>query len=154
MRALIQRVSRCSIAIHNSVHSSIGQGMLILLGVRSDDVPADAEYLAVRSSNLRIFSDAEGKMNFSIDEVHGSAMVVSQFTLYADTRKGNRPSYTDSAPPESAEKLYEHFLSTLRSRLGAERVAAGVFREMMKVELVNDGPVTVLLESKPHLSTE
>jgi len=148
MRALVQKVKRCSVGIDGVVHSSIGSGMLILLGVRQSDTPADAQYLAERCANLRIFDDESGKMNLSVKDVAGAAMVVSQFTLYGDTRKGNRPSYTDAAPPERAEQLYEAFVNHLREQLGAANVATGVFRAMMQVELVNDGPVTVLLESK------
>ncbi len=136
--------------MNGSLHSSIGPGMLILLGVKQTDSPAEARYLAGRCATLRIFDDAGGTMNLSVRDVQGSAMVVSQFTLYGDTRKGNRPSYTDAAPPEIAETLYENFVSQLRQEIGADRVATGVFRAMMDVELVNDGPVTVLLESKNH----
>lgn len=150
MRALIQRVKRCSVSMNGSLHSSIGPGMLILLGVKQTDSLAEARYLAGRCATLRIFDDAGGTMNLSVRDVQGSAMVVSQFTLYGDTRKGNRPSYTDAAPPEIAETLYENFVSQLRQEIGADRVATGVFRAMMDVELVNDGPVTVLLESKNH----
>ena len=148
MRALIQRVRRCSVAIGGKDHSSIGPGMLILLGVRQTDQEADAEYLAGRCAALRIFEDQEGKMNLAVKEIGGSAMVVSQFTLYGDTRKGNRPSYSEAAPPEKAEALYEHFVRILRMTLGDDKVATGVFRAMMDVELVNDGPVTVTVESK------
>ena len=148
MRALIQRVRRCSVAIGGKDHSSIGPGMLILLGVRQTDQEADAEYLAGRCAALRIFEDQEGKMNLAVKEIGGSAMVVSHFTLYGDTRKGNRPSYSEAAPPEKAEALYEHFVRILRMTLGDDKVATGVFRAMMDVELVNDGPVTVTVESK------
>lgn len=150
MRALIQRVKRCSVSMNGSLHSSIGPGMLIFLGVKQTDSPAEAQSLAERCANLRIFDDVSGKMNLSVRDVQGSAMVVSQFTLYGDTRKGNRPSYSDAAPPEMAERLYEEFVQQLRRQIGADRVATGVFRAMMDVELVNDGPVTVLLESKNH----
>lgn len=150
MRALIQRVKRCSVSINGALHSSIGRGILILLGVGQTDGSDDAAYLAERCAHLRIFDDAEGKMNRSVREVQGSALVVSQFTLYGDTRKGNRPSYAEAAPPDVAEKLYNEFVSHLRRHVGAEKVETGVFRAMMEVELVNDGPVTVLLESKNH----
>lgn len=148
MRALIQRVKRCSVSIDGSCHSAIGPGLLILLGVRVSDVSNDAEYLADRCSALRIFDDEQGKMNLSVKERGGQVMVVSQFTLYGDTRKGNRPSYSDAAGPELAERLYEHFVAHLRRNLGDRSVATGVFRAMMDVELVNDGPVTVSVESK------
>jgi D-tyrosyl-tRNA(Tyr) deacylase len=122
--------------------------MLILLGVKQSDDEADAQYLADRCAALRIFDDEEGKMNLSVKDVGGEAMVVSQFTLYGDTRKGNRPSYSEAAPPELAERLYESFVRRLRESLGHAKVATGVFRAMMDVELVNDGPVTVAIESK------
>ncbi len=148
MRALIQRVRRASVVINGETHSSIGPGMLILLGMKQSDQETDAEYLAGRCAALRIFEDEEGKMNLGVKDVGGSALVVSQFTLYGDTRKGNRPSYSEAAPPERAESLYEHFVQVLRTSLGADKVATGVFRAMMDVELVNDGPVTVMVESK------
>lgn len=148
MRALVQRVKKCSVAIGGNVHSSIGMGMLILLGVKNGDTETDAEYLAERCATLRIFEDTAGKMNLSVKDVKGEAMVVSQFTLYGDTRKGNRPSYTDAAPPQIAEALYVHFANNLRKLLGERCVATGVFRAMMDVELINDGPVTLVVESK------
>jgi D-tyrosyl-tRNA(Tyr) deacylase len=122
--------------------------MLILLGVKQGDQAADAEYLADRCSALRIFEDPQGKMNLSVRDVRASVMVVSQFTLYGDTRKGNRPSYSEAAAPAEAEALYQHFARRMSLSLGEERVATGVFRAMMDVELVNDGPVTVMVESK------
>ena len=148
MRALIQRVHCCSVAIGGNIHSSIGAGMLILLAVKQGDQSTDAEYLADRCAALRIFDDPEGKMNLSVKDVGGSVMVVSQFTLYGDTRKGNRPSYSEAAAPDEAEALYEHFTRRMRLSLGDERIATGVFRAMMDVELINDGPVTVMVESK------
>jgi len=122
--------------------------MLILVGVKQSDQGSDAESLADRCAALRIFEDPRGKMNLALKDVGGSAMVVSQFTLYGDTRRGNRPSYSEAAPPEQAEALYEHFIRRLRLSLGDDKVATGVFRAMMDVELVNDGPVTVTVESK------
>jgi D-aminoacyl-tRNA deacylase len=148
MRALVQRVKRCSVTIDGTLQSSIGRGMLILLGVKHSDTDSDAEYLAERCLSLRIFEDSSGKMNCSIKDVQGDAMVVSQFTLYGDTRKGNRPSYTDAAPPQIAEALYELFINQLKKHGGDSHIASGVFRAMMDVELVNDGPVTVMVESK------
>ncbi|MBI3005067.1 MAG: D-tyrosyl-tRNA(Tyr) deacylase [Ignavibacteriales bacterium] len=148
MRAVLQRVRHCSVRIQGEVHSSIEKGILIFLGVKNGDIPNDAKYLAERCASLRVFDDAQGKMNLSVRDVQGSAMVVSQFTVYADTRKGTRPNYTQAAPPEVAEKLYHHFVDELTHLLGKEKVASGVFREMMDVELVNDGPVTITLESK------
>ena len=152
MRALVQRVTRCSVNINGSRHSAIESGILILLGVKQGDSSPDAQYLAERCANLRIFDDPDGKMNLSVQDVGGSAMVVSQFTLYGDTRKGNRPSYIEAAPPQDAERLYEEFTAYLRTVLGEQRVATGVFRAMMDVELVNNGPVTILLESKNNQS--
>ena len=148
MKALIQRVRRCSVTIDGIERSSIGHGMLILLGVKQDDKEEDSTYLAERCAALRIFEDPQGKMNLSVRDVEGAAMVVSQFTLYGDTRRGNRPSYSTAAPPELAERLYESFVSHLRTLIGDKNVASGVFRAMMDVELVNDGPVTVMVESK------
>jgi D-tyrosyl-tRNA(Tyr) deacylase len=148
MRALIQRVKRCSINIDGMQYSSIEAGMLILLGIKAGDTEEDAVYLAERCSSLRIFEDAAGKMNLSVKDAGGNIMVVSQFTLYGDTRKGNRPSYTDAAPPEIAEPLYENFLAHLRKLQSEISVASGKFRAMMDVELINDGPVTLMLESK------
>lgn len=122
--------------------------MLVLLGVRDSDAETDAEYLAERCAALRIFEDTQGKMNLSIRDINGEAMVVSQFTLYGDTRKGNRPSYSEAAAPPLAEALYEHFVVCLRNLLGVQKVVTGVFRAKMNVELVNDGPVTLMVESK------
>jgi D-aminoacyl-tRNA deacylase len=148
MKALIQRVRRCSVTISGVQQSSIGPGMLVLLGVRQGDTADDAAYLAERCTSLRIFEDPQGKMNLSVRDTSGSVMVVSQFTLYGDTTRGNRPSYSTAAPPETAERLYQHFVQCLRGALGNAKVATGVFRAMMDVDLVNDGPVTVMVESK------
>jgi D-tyrosyl-tRNA(Tyr) deacylase len=127
--------------------------MLILLGVRAGDSEAEAQYLADRCAALRIFEDKDGKMNLSVQEVDGSAMVVSQFTLYGDTSKGNRPGFTEAAPPDVANALYEKFVARLKQRLGDDKVATGVFRAMMEVELVNDGPVTVMVQSKSEVNS-
>ncbi len=148
MRVLVQRVKRCSVTIEGTLHSSIEKGMLILLGIKKGDTESDAEYLAERCSSLRIFEDKTGKMNLSVKDVKGEAIVVSQFTLYGDTQKGNRPSYSDAAPPQIAEALYDHFNRHLKKHLDEQHVASGIFRAMMDVELVNDGPVTLMLESK------
>lgn len=148
MRALIQRVKEASVRIENQRHSSIGQGILVFLGVRQGDTTEDAGYVSERCSNLRIFEDSEGKMNLSVKDIKGSALVVSQFTLYADTSRGNRPGFSLAAQPETAEVLYEEFVRSLRLHMGNDRVKTGVFRTMMDVELVNDGPVTLTLESK------
>jgi D-aminoacyl-tRNA deacylase len=148
MRALVQRVSEARVTVGDAVTGSIGRGYLVFLGVKTDDTIDDAGYLASRVAALRIFNDAEGKMNLSLRDVGGAVLAVSQFTLHADTRKGNRPSYVHAAEPELAERLYEAFVSGLRAALGKERVATGAFRAMMQVALVNDGPVTVMLQSK------
>ena len=152
MRALIQRVERSSVSIDGKLHSEIGCGMLILLGVKDTDTATDAEALAEKCANLRIFDDDQGRMNINIRDAAGSAMVVSQFTLYGDTRRGNRPSYIEAAPPEKAEELYSEFAHHLGALLGQDRVKTGVFKAMMQIELVNDGPVTILLESKSSTS--
>jgi len=148
VRALVQRVKKCAVSIDGQRQSAIGPGMLILLGVKKTDTAAHAGYLADRCAALRIFDDSDGKMNISVRESNGEVMVVSQFTLYGDTRKGNRPSYSEAAGPEHAETLYNDFVRKLRSILGEARVRTGTFRAMMDVELINDGPVTVMIESK------
>ena len=151
MRALVQRVKQASVSIGGAVYSEITNGMLVLLGITHSDTPDDAHYLAQRCGNLRIFEDNEGKMNLSLKGNDGGALVVSQFTLYADTRKGHRPSFVDAARPEIAEPLYNTFVNALRSEIGESRVRTGVFREMMDISLINDGPVTIMLESKNQL---
>jgi D-aminoacyl-tRNA deacylase len=148
MKALVQRVSSGSVAVEGVPHASIGPGYVILLGVKRGDTPADAAALAQRCAALRVFEDGGGKLNLSIADAGGSALVVSQFTLYADTRRGNRPGFTDAAPPEEAEPLYQAFTARLRDILGSERVCTGVFQSTMAVTIVNDGPVTIMLESR------
>lgn len=148
MRALVQRVSEASVWIDGKNHAAIRAGMLIFLGITHTDKEADAEYLAAKCSHLRMFEDGEGKLNLSVGEIGGGILIVSQFTLFGDTRKGNRPGFQEAAAPEHAEPLYEFFAQTLRNELGAGNVATGLFRAMMKVQLVNDGPVTLMLESK------
>ena len=148
MRAVIQRVSSASVTIDGKLFSSIENGLLILLGIKSGDGEAEVKYLAEKCIGLRIFEDQEEKMNLSITDVNGSILVVSQFTLYGDTRKGNRPSFVEAAPPQIAEPLYEKFVLLLQDSLGKEKVVTGIFRAMMDVALVNDGPVTVIVESK------
>ncbi len=147
MRALIQRVKSASVVVDGSERGRVGHGLLIFLGVGRRDTRETARALAARCAALRIIGDEEGKMNRSVKETGGGALVISQFTLYADTRKGNRPSFTDAAPPKEAEELYENFVECLRSDLGREKVATGVFGAMMDVHLVNDGPVTVMVEN-------
>ena len=145
MRAVVQRVSRASVTVEGEAVGSIGRGFLVLLGVAREDAPPDAEYLAEKVAGLRLFEDADGKMNLSLADVGGACLVVSQFTLYGDCRKGRRPSFVSAAPPEQAERLYEVFVETVRTH--GISVATGRFRKHMYVELVNDGPVTLLLDS-------
>jgi D-tyrosyl-tRNA(Tyr) deacylase len=147
MKALIQRVTKASVTIEGQVHGSIGHGLLILLGVGVDDALADAEKLASRIPRLRIFNDENGLMNLSCSDVGGEYLVISQFTLHADSRKGNRPSYIRAARPEQAIPLYEHFIAIL-SKESARDVQKGVFGADMKVELLNDGPVTIMMDTK------
>jgi D-aminoacyl-tRNA deacylase len=147
MKALIQRVARGSVTVDGEIVGQIGRGFVVLLGVKTGDTEEDARYLAHRTVNLRIFCDAQEKMNLSVQDVNGQVLVVSQFTLYADTRKGNRPGFTDAAPPAEAERLYGVYVEALQRELGAERVATGRFRTSMKVEILNDGPVTIELTS-------
>jgi D-tyrosyl-tRNA(Tyr) deacylase len=150
MKAVIQRVKKCAVKVGGKVKSEIASGILILLGVHEDDTEEDASNLADKCAALRIFDDGSGKMNLSVRDVGGCAMVVSQFTLYGDVRKGNRPNYMQAAKPELAERLYNYFVSCLEKSLGKEKIATGIFREMMDVELTNDGPVTIIIEIKEH----
>lgn len=145
MKALIQRVAEASVEVQGERVSEIGQGFLILLGITHGDGPAEVEKLARKIAALRIFEDENGLMNKSVTDVGGSVLVVSQFTLYADTQKGNRPSFVSAARPEHAEPLYNELVRQLRLTLGAGRVGTGVFGAEMKVRLLNDGPVTVEL---------
>lgn len=146
MRAVLQRVSRANVAAAGKVIGEIGQGILVLLGVEPSDTEEDARQLADKTIALRIFDDADGKMNLSLEEVAGAILVVSQFTLLGDCRKGRRPSFIGAAQPELAERLYDTFVGAIGSR--GIRVATGKFRATMEVELVNDGPVTLLLDSR------
>jgi D-tyrosyl-tRNA(Tyr) deacylase len=146
MRAVVQRVSRARVTVAEEMVGQIGHGLLVLLGIARDDTVAEAQWLADKIVGLRIFADAEGKMNRSLAEVGGEALVVSQFTLYGDCQKGRRPSFVDAAPPEVAIPLYENFLLAVRA-LGIP-TATGRFGAMMQVELINDGPVTLIVESK------
>jgi len=148
MRALVQRVTEGSVTIDGKIHSRIGKGFVILLGIRKGDTRDRAISMAERCSNLRLFQDAEGKMNLALKEVGGSVLVVSQFTLYGDTRKGNRPGFSEAAPAVEAELLYDEFVEQMSSRIGRNNVMTGVFRAMMQVATVNDGPVTVILEEE------
>jgi D-tyrosyl-tRNA(Tyr) deacylase len=147
MRALIQRVARAEVRVADTIVGSIDRGLLVLLGVREGDTPRDVEYLASKVVMLRIFEDVKGKMNHDVQDIQGAVLVVSQFTLYADSRKGRRPSFTQAAPPALAQQLYETFLAEV-ARYGVP-VAHGAFGAHMAVSLVNDGPVTIWLESPP-----
>jgi len=147
MRIVLQRVKRASVTVDGVVTGRIGPGILLLLGVHRDDTPADADYLADKCAQLRIFEDDAGKMNRSLLDAGGSALVVSQFTLFADTHKGRRPSFIEAAPADKGRELYEYFVDALRQTVPV--VETGVFGAMMDVELVNDGPVTILLEKQP-----
>jgi len=146
MRAVIQRVSRAKVSVTGENVGEIGKGILVLLGVSNDDTEKDAVYLLEKTLNLRIFEDADGKMNLSLLDTKGEFLVVSQFTLYADVRKGRRPSFIEAAAPEKADLLYDFFVA--EARLQIEKVGTGRFRAMMNVELVNDGPVTIMMDSR------
>lgn len=145
MRAVVQRVKRASVTVNGEVVGRIEKGLLVLLGVGRDDTEADADYLAAKIAGLRVFEDGEGKMNLAAADVGGAVLAVSQFTLYGDVRRGKRPSFDDAAPPDLARKLYESFVQRIRD--AGLRCETGRFQEMMDVELVNDGPVTILLDS-------
>jgi D-tyrosyl-tRNA(Tyr) deacylase len=146
MRAVVQRVDSAKVSVEAQEISSIGRGILLLLGIEKGDGREDADYLLDKVVNLRIFEDSEGKMNLSLLDISGSMLVVSQFTLLADCRKGRRPDFGNAERPEQSRENYEYFLRKVKSRIRI--VKAGKFQEMMKVELVNDGPVTILLDSK------
>jgi D-aminoacyl-tRNA deacylase len=146
MRAVVQRVTRAKVTVEDQTVGEIGKGLVVLLGVARDDSEADAGYLAAKIVSLRIFDDEQGKMNLSVKDTDGGMLVVSQFTLYGDVRRGLRPSWIDAAAPEVAEPLYEFFLKQVGKLF--PKVSSGSFRRMMQVELVNDGPVTILLDSR------
>lgn len=146
MRAVVQRVTRAKVTVEDAVVGEIKQGLVVLLGVARDDATADAEYLAAKIVALRIFDDEAGKMNRSVKDIGGGVLVVSQFTLYGDVRRGLRPSWIEAAAPEVAKPLYEFFIAQVRSLIS--EVSAGSFRSLMQLELVNDGPVTILVDSR------
>ena len=146
MRAVVQRVTRASVTVADEVTGQIGRGLLVLLGVAQGDAEQDVQYLAQKILGLRVFEDADGRMHRSLQDVGGGLLIVSQFTLLADCRKGRRPSFMDAASPPEAQRLYEQFVALLRQQ-GID-VQCGCFRQQMDVELVNDGPVTLLLDSK------
>jgi len=147
MKAVIQRVSEASVSIENKIVSQINAGVLILLGIELEDTKEDSQWLASKIAQLRIFSDSEGKMNHSLLDIDGEVIIVSQFTLYAKTKKGNRPSYINAARPEQAVPLYEQFKDDL-SKLITKQVFSGEFGADMKVSLTNDGPVTIIIDTK------
>ena len=146
MRAVVQRVIRAKVTVDDKLTGKIGTGLVVLLGIARDDTKLDAAYLAEKICALRIFDDDEGKMNLSVKDANGGVLIVSQFTLYGDVRRGLRPSWIEAAAPEVAEPMYEFFVRQVRAAVS--EVATGSFRAMMQVELVNDGPVTILLDSK------
>jgi D-tyrosyl-tRNA(Tyr) deacylase len=146
MRAVVQRVTRASVTVDGEVVGEIGNGLVVLLGIARDDVEKDASYLIEKIAALRVFDDEAGVMNVSVRDAAGAVLIVSQFTLYGDVRRGLRPSWIDAAAPEIAEPLYDFFVAQARKLI--ERVATGSFRAMMLLELVNDGPVTILLDSR------
>jgi len=145
MRAVVQRVSHAKVTVGAEIVGEIGIGLLVLLGVSREDATRDADYLAEKIAGLRIFEDSNGKMNLSLAEAGGALMVVSQFTLYGDARRGKRPSFDAAAPPEKARELYQYFVEKIRA--GGLRCETGRFQENMQIELVNEGPVTILLDS-------
>jgi len=149
MRIVIQRVREASVKINDEIVGEIQQGLLVLLGIEHDDSQLDADYLIQKLIHLRIFGDEEGKMNLSVSDISGGLLIVSQFTLFADTKKGNRPSFIRSARPEQAIPLYDYFLSQLNKSFSG-KIEKGVFGGDMQVELINDGPVTIIMDSK-HL---
>jgi D-tyrosyl-tRNA(Tyr) deacylase len=149
MKAVVQRVKSASVKIHEQKYSKeIGKGLLVLLGIKTGDNEEDVNFVADKCCNLRIFEDAEDKMNRSLKEVNGEMLIISQFTLYGETVKGNRPSFTNAAKPEKAIPLYEMFVSRVKENLSDEKVKVGIFGAMMDIQLINYGPVTVLVESK------
>lgn len=147
MRVVIQRVTRASVSINGAIRSKIGQGLLVLVGIEGSDNETDSEWLCNKLVQLRIFDDSSGVMNLSVKETDGEILVVSQFTLHAKTKKGNRPSYIRAAPPEIAVPLYNNFITRL-SELLEKEIGTGEFGAMMQIELINDGPVTIIIDSK------
>ena len=147
MRAIIQRVTNCSVTIDQQLKSQIGNGLLILLGIEENDTETDIEWLVKKIIQMRIFSDENGKMNLSVQDINGEILVVSQFTLFASTKKGNRPGFTRSARPETAIPLYEKFIVETEKHFG-KKIQTGMFGADMKVQILNDGPVTIIMDSK------
>ena len=149
MKVIIQRVAEGGVYINKENYTAeISKGLVILLGIKLNDNTSDAEFLADKCSSLRIFEDENEKMNLSLKDIEGEVLIISQFTLYGDALKGNRPSFTDAARPETAIPLYEKFIDRMKANLGDEKVKTGLFGAMMKVKIINDGPVTIIIESK------
>ncbi|MDP4172993.1 MAG: D-aminoacyl-tRNA deacylase [Bacteroidota bacterium] len=149
MRALVQRVTEGGVYIDSENYSAdISKGMVILLGITHSDSEDDVNFVADKCCNLRIFEDGNGKMNLSLNDIDGEMLIISQFTLYGDARRGNRPSFSDAARPEIAEDMYKKFIKRASDNLGTEKVKCGIFGAMMQVKIINDGPVTILVESK------
>lgn len=147
MRAVVQRVKYASVTVNNEVVGKIEQGLLVFVGVGADDTKEDAEILAQKCAKLRIFQDENEKMNLSVQDINGGILAISQFTLFADTKKGNRPSFTNSAPPKMAQQLYEVFIAELKA-IGIRAVETGVFGAHMAIDLLNDGPVTIQYDTR------
>jgi D-tyrosyl-tRNA(Tyr) deacylase len=149
LRVVVQRVSEGSVTVaESSYEAKIGKGLVVLLGIKNDDNEKDATFLADKCCNLRIFEDENDKMNLSVKDINGDVLVISQFTLYGDAQKGNRPGFTDAARPEKAIPLYEKFVERVREDIGESKVKTGIFGAMMMVKIFNDGPVTIIIDSK------
>ncbi len=152
MRALVQRVSEARVYIDKENYKAeISKGMVILLGIKDDDTNEDLIFVADKCSNLRIFEDENDKMNLSLKSIDGEVLIISQFTLYGDAQKGNRPSFTEAAKPEIAIPLYEKFIERMKNNLGKDKIKTGKFGAMMRIKIINDGPVTILVESKKQV---
>ncbi len=149
MRAIVQRVSEAGVYIDTKNYKAeIGKGFVILLGIKSDDNEIDLNFIADKCSALRVFEDENDKMNLSLKDIDGEVLIISQFTLYGDAQKGNRPSFIEAAKPDIAIPLYEKFVNRMKKNLGEDKIKTGIFGAMMKVKIINDGPVTILVESK------
>ncbi|MBQ4313210.1 MAG: D-tyrosyl-tRNA(Tyr) deacylase [Clostridia bacterium] len=147
MRAIVQRVSRASVTIDGRVHGSVGKGFMVLLGVHQEDTEAEARLIAKKIAGMRVFEDAQGKMNLPLSDFGGEILLISQFTLYGDSKRGNRPSFIEAARPETAIPLYELVTALLKESIGEDKVQTGIFGADMAVELINDGPVTIILDT-------
>lgn len=152
MKALLQRVTKASVSVGGEVVGSIGPGLVVFVGVANGDSERDVQYLAEKTTGLRIFDDGQGRLNLSVQDIGGELLLVSQFTLLADTRKGRRPSFTDAAPPAQAEALFNHFVEQVRAT--GLKVATGRFQQYMQVEIHNDGPVTIMLDSREKFAEQ